>query len=235
MAAIQYGQHNCVIQNCEFSWGGGGSQILENGRIRGRMGDALGGSWASGLTVSGNYFHDIFSHALIIEGNYDAALGSVKNVRVSDNLMERCDGINVVNEGGAFEGLVISDNIFTEAGLSWSARQILRTDMWTGVEWYNFIRIRQDRVFTDCAITGNAFYYPLQFFLYGSVAEDNLPKMSDNRFYAAQHTYGFACWAYAESGMGYESVALSRAKTFLRETLHDETGTVTIAKAQQGG
>ena len=31
------------------------------------MDETLAGSWADGLTVRGNSFHDIFSHALIID------------------------------------------------------------------------------------------------------------------------------------------------------------------------
>ena len=56
--------------------------------------------------------------------------------------------------------------------------------------------------------------------------------MSGNRYYAAAHTAGFASWAYAERDLGYAAISLSRAEAFLRETLHDETSTVTIADAE---
>lgn len=228
----------CVIQNCEFAWGGGCVQIVSNGRvIDGRAGDALCGGRAKNLLVQNNYFHDIFSATIIFESEYQET--PTEDVTFRGNLCERTTGLNFAYGGGAwgpeakegtFKNFEISGNIFSEAGTSWGSRQHFRMGN-DGASLETFIRARQQHFFENCRITDNSFYYPLQYFFIGSIAQDNTPAMSGNTYYFAKNTYGFALWGNFDKIFGlYEVVPPEKAEKFLREYWHDTTSKVVLAK-----
>lgn len=222
-SAVEYGQNDCVIQNCEFAWGGGCVQIMQNGVvIGGRAGDALCGGQASNMTIRNNYFHDLYSQALIFE--IDS--GETKDILFSGNLVERTSGINISYWSGEIEGLVIDGNIFTQSGLSWGDLQDLCTvEEWAGGAWMKYICIRlYNQTHIDCQITNNSFYDFLQTcFYFGTDVPGEMPVMSGNRYYISEYSDIFAWWTTSDIPQLYHTIGVAEAEDFLRDYLHDTT------------
>ena len=223
--------NNGVVQNCEFAWGGGCVQFVQNGYITGRMGDALFGSWQENCTVRSNYFHDLFSQAMIIEGNIDHGNGvPIRNVTFADNLVINSAGLNYQQERGGFENLQITGNIFLTNERHW-AMAYSWGGGWASTEYWKFIRFQNggssmDTWFKNSSVSGNRFYYPLQFFLVGGIDQSMLPKFANNTYYLAKNSMGFASWVVNPNGGGFEPVFIENAETFLHEYLKDDTSTI---------
>lgn len=225
MSGIDYGNTGCVIQNCEFAWGGGCAQIIQNGKVTGRAGDALCGGGATGMKLFNNYFHDLFSQALIFEADGR----ETKDVLFSGNLLERTAGINIAYDNGNISQLVITDNIFSQSGLSWADQQLMGTDIWSGGEWCKDIRIRLFNSPIECQIRNNSFYNPLQFSLfYCSDRNREIPEMGNNKYYMPKQCGFFAWWQRSDIYQLYDTITCEDAEAFLRDTLHDTTSEVIL-------
>lgn len=225
--------NNGAVQNCEFAWGGGCVQFIHDGYITGRMGDALFGAWLENCVVRNNYFHDLFSAAMIIEGSIEHGDGGPsRDIIFADNLVVNSNGLNFQQERSGFQNLNVTGNIFLNdennraMEYSWSGG-------WASTEYWKFIRFQNggssvDTYYENCSVSNNSFYYPLQFFLVGGIDQSMLPEFANNVYYLAKNSMGFANWVVNPNGGGFEPVFIENAEKFLREYLKDETSTIVL-------
>lgn len=208
-----------IIQNCEFAWGGGCVQIVENGWAWGRAGDAIVGGGID-QTVKNCYFHDLFTQSMILESpNRD-----YKNVTYTNNLTERCIPINMDLEQHKIKNLTISDNYFVGAGTGWGPRSMIRGRQWQGSEWFFCIRMRQSK-FSNSRITGNQFIAPAQFAIYEQMVKE-LPAYSNNKFVFVSDTSYLAFWCDGNPSVRYRTILPGAEKAFLEQTFKDTASTV---------
>ncbi|MBP3651523.1 MAG: peptidoglycan-binding protein, partial [Clostridia bacterium] len=223
--------NNGAVQNCEFAWGGGGVQFVHDGYITGRMGDALFGAWLKNCTVRNNYFHDLFSHAMIIEGSIEHGDGGpCRDIIFADNLVVNSAGLNYQQERGGFESLNITGNIFFNNENHWGAEYSWNGG-WASTEYWKFIRFQRgsdslETYYESCSVSDNSFYYPLQFFLVSGIDQSMLPEFGNNAYYLAENSMGFASWIVNPNGGSFEPVFKDNAEVFLREYLKDETSVI---------
>jgi hypothetical protein len=216
-AALTY-RNGQIIQNCEFSWGGGCVQFIQNGKVTGRMGDALCGCGCNNLTVRNNYFHDLYAGAIIMEGGTE----DFENIDFSKNLTVRCRPYNVQMENINITNLHITDNTFIGAGTGWGIRSMKRNE--TDEEVYA-IRL-QDTSFKNSSIERNDFYYPLQFALYIEYNEKGMPDFIKNRYYLAGDSSFIASWNTNDATKEYVTVLPGQEKSFLKNEMQDKTSKV---------
>lgn len=225
--------NNGVVQNCEFAWGGGCVQFVQDGYITGRMGDALFGCWLENCTVRNNYFHDLFSQAMIIEGSIENGDGGPSHdITFADNLVVNSAGLNFQQERSGFRNLNITGNIFFNNENHWGAVYSWNGG-WAPTEYWKFIRFQRgldslDTYYENCSIRNNSFYYPLQYFLVGGIDKSLLPEFGNNAYYLDENSEDFASWIVNPNGGSFEPVFIENAEKFLREYLKDETSTIIV-------
>lgn len=209
----------CVVQNCEFAWGGGCVQIVENGWGTGRAGDAI---VAGGIdqTVKNCFFHDLFTSAMILE----SPSRDYRDVVFSGNLTIRCKPININLEGYKIENLTISDNIFLGAGTGWGPRDEIRGRQWYSGEWFFCIRICNSSL-SKVEITNNRFIAPLQFAI-TQQKYDELPVYSNNRFVFDGDTSCLALWCDGNPSIRYRPILPGTEKEFLKNIFKDSSSKV---------
>lgn len=225
MAGICVGPNeDCVIQNCEIAWGGGCVQFVQDGKVDGRMGDAINGCGTENCTVTGNYIHDVSSSAMIVE-SYSRA--RIKDVSVSGNLMERTgNGINIEgNEDVSFENVSFVENVFYLVGAGFGGVQDIRSGAMFSGQWTACFRIRDPYEYTSCTISDNAMYAPLYFFYYCDVP---FPELSDNLYVPSNDTHGFADIRYDPQVGPFFPASLDEAEYIIRDVFGDSTSTVSL-------
>ena len=213
---------DCVVQNCEVAWGGGCVQYVEEGKVTGIMGDAINGCGRENSALKENYIHDVLSSAMIMESYGEVQL---KNISVSGNLIERTgNGFNINdNEITSMENVNFNDNVFYLTGVSAGGEQDIRSGMMYSGNWSACFSIRELNEYNNCTISGNAMYYPLQFFYYCVVP---LPKMSENLYVSTEHTYGFADIRYDEEVGPFLPSLMEEAEEIMQNTFYDSTSIV---------
>lgn len=213
---------DCVVQNCEIAWGGGCVQYVEDGRVAGQMGDAINGIGSRSSSINGNYIHDVRSSAIIVESYPDL---HVSDVSFSGNLIERVgNGVNINDNGStSFENAALTDNAFYLVGASWPLEQDVRSGRMFSGEWLACFRIRDPYEYTNCEISGNSMYYPLQFFYYCDVP---LPSMSDNLYVSSRYTLNFADIRYDAEIGPYIPVSLDEAEDTIRDLFGDSSSVI---------
>lgn len=222
--------NNGVIQNCEFAWGGGGMQIMEDGYVTGRMGDATYGAWQANYVSRGNYFHDLYSAAMIVEGSIvHGDGGPTRDLVFADNLLVNNHGINLQQDDGGFQNMHITDNIFINTAEDMTIRLSWRSG---GTPYpLKFISCMKSGsstlpYYNNCSITGNSFYYPFQYALMCGIDQSVMPEFGHNIYYLAENSMGLAQWVVNPFGGGFEPVFLDNAESFLREYLKDESSVI---------
>lgn len=223
--------NNGAVQNCEFAWGGGCVQFVRDGWIAGAMGDALFGAWQENCIIRNNYFHDLTSAGLTIEGSIEHGDGGPSHdITFADNLLVNSMGAGFFQERNGFRNLNITGNVFFNNENYWAASYIWNGG-WAPTVYRKFINFQRgsdslETYYENCSIKNNSFYYPLQFFLVCGIDQSVLPEFGNNTYYLAENSIGFASWIVNPNGGGFEPVFKDNAEAFLREYLKDETSVI---------
>ncbi len=180
-----------TIQNCEVCWGGGCTQIVKEGFVDGRAGDAFTGINQNNVTIRNCYIHDIFTNGLDNESPND----DCSDFEMTGNLYERCEAVNV-NYGNCagLNRFVFADNIVVGSGTGWGARSYIRSHLYRNDwEWFYNVRIADATTLEDCSIKDNSFYYPLMFVFH---LNETVPEIAleNNEYYYADESSYFAFW-----------------------------------------
>lgn len=214
-----------AVQNCEFAWGGGCVQGVSDGYIGGRMGDALFGAWLKNCTVRNNYFHDLFSQAMIIEGSIEHGDGGPsRDITFADNLVVNSAGLNYEQVDSKFQNLDVTGNVFFNNENHWAMKY--SCEGWPSTMYWKFIGLHYQAQYENCTIKDNSFYYPMQSFFVASIDQNMLPKFENNAYYLAENSIAFAIWRVNPNGGSFEPVFVENAEEFLREYLKDETSVI---------